>query len=268
MTLEPPSEEPTARAPLERESRTVDRAAKWLRNNIKRATPGNTESTPPTPDSTESTPQHRLIVGGLWDTIGPLQFEFIKGRGLEPHHRFLDIGCGALRGGAHFIDYLEPGGYHGIDRDELTLQAGREQELAPGVEEAKRPTFIVRDDFDFSRFGTTFDFALAQSVFTHLYLNSIHRALVNVSSVLADGGVFYATFFENTQWPTWLEPIVQWPGDEMMKVAPMTTMDADPFHYEFEALEWLAGLAGLRATYVGDWGHPRNQRMAMFDRVG
>jgi SAM-dependent methyltransferase len=205
-------------------------------------------------------------VGGLWDTVGPLQFEFIVGGGLKPHHRLLDIGCGSLRGGAHFIDYLEPGGYYGIDAEEWLIQAGREQELKSGLEEAKRPTFLVRDDFDFSGFGTTFDFAIAQSVFTHLTFNSIHRALVNVARVLANGGVFYATFFENTKGPTWLEPIVQWPGDEETTHEGVSRMDADPFHYEFEELEWLAGRAGLRATNIGDWGHPRNQRMAMFDR--
>ena len=208
------------------------------------------------------TPDHRAAVGGLWDVIGPLQFEFIKSCGLEPHHQFLDVGCGALRGGAHFIEYLDPGGYHGIDRDGWIIQMGREKELAPGLEEAKRPTFIVRDDFDVSGFETTFDLALALSVFTHIPLNSIHRALVNVASVLADGGVFYATFFENTHGPTYLEPIAHSPGDIV------TTMDADPFHYEFAALEWVASLAGLRATNLGDWGHPRNQRIAMFDRAG
>lgn len=229
--------------------------AKWRRSKDEREATGDAGSTP----------DHRALVGGLWDTVGPLQFDFLVGRGLKPHHQLLDVGCGSLRGGAHFIEYLDAGGYHGIDRDDWIIKQGREQELAPGLEEAKRPTFIVRDDFDFSGFGTTFDFALAQSVFTHIPMNSIHRALVNVAAVLAEGGVFYATFFENTHGPKWLEPIVQQPGNEASIV---TTMDADPFHYEFATLEWLAGLAGLRATYIGDWTHPRNQRMAMFDRAG
>src|SRR5947209_178803 len=49
---------------------------------------------------------HRTFVGGEWDTIGKLQFDFIVRQGLEPRHVLLDIGCGALRGGRFFIEYL------------------------------------------------------------------------------------------------------------------------------------------------------------------
>ena len=59
---------------------------------------------------------HRELVGGLWEELGVLQFEFLVKRGLKPHHRLLDVGCGALRGGVHFVRYLDPGCYHGIDR--------------------------------------------------------------------------------------------------------------------------------------------------------
>ncbi len=42
---------------------------------------------------------HRDMVGGMWEEIGRLQFEFLRARGLKPSHRLLDIGCGSLRGG-------------------------------------------------------------------------------------------------------------------------------------------------------------------------
>src|SRR5205807_6035012 len=58
---------------------------------------------------------HRAIVGGAWEEIGRLQFEFLTGNGLKPHHRLLDVGCGALRGGLHFIRYLDEGNYVGVD---------------------------------------------------------------------------------------------------------------------------------------------------------
>ena len=38
---------------------------------------------------------HRDMVGGMWDEIGRLQFEFLRARGLKPNHRLLDIGCGS-----------------------------------------------------------------------------------------------------------------------------------------------------------------------------
>lgn len=48
---------------------------------------------------------HRGAVGGMWDQIGKLQFEFMVKHGLKPEHKFLDIGCGSLRGGATSSDF-------------------------------------------------------------------------------------------------------------------------------------------------------------------
>ena len=46
---------------------------------------------------------HRRDVGGKWNEIGDLQISFMKSQGLESCMKFLDIGCGCLRGGRHFI---------------------------------------------------------------------------------------------------------------------------------------------------------------------
>ncbi len=46
---------------------------------------------------------HRNFVGGSWDELGQLQFEFLKKSGLGAEHKLLDIGCGCLRGGIHFV---------------------------------------------------------------------------------------------------------------------------------------------------------------------
>jgi hypothetical protein len=42
---------------------------------------------------------HRNYVGGMWEEIGKLQFDFLVQQGLKPSHCFLDIGCGSFRGG-------------------------------------------------------------------------------------------------------------------------------------------------------------------------
>ncbi len=56
---------------------------------------------------------HRNFVGGLWDALGQLQLEFLINSGLQPNHKLLDIGCGCLRGGVHYvIKYLK---YSGTD---------------------------------------------------------------------------------------------------------------------------------------------------------
>lgn len=54
---------------------------------------------------------HRSYVGGCWDEIGKLQFDFMLKEGLKPEHYFLDVACGSLRAGLHFIPYLEVGHY-------------------------------------------------------------------------------------------------------------------------------------------------------------
>jgi hypothetical protein len=35
---------------------------------------------------------HREAVGGLWDELGVLQFDFLLSKGLEAHHKVLDLG--------------------------------------------------------------------------------------------------------------------------------------------------------------------------------
>src|SRR5208282_4584116 len=72
---------------------------------------------------------HREFVGGMWDEIGALQFEFLKEQGLAPGHRLVDIGCGCLRGGVHFVPYLQKGGYCGIDLNASLIEAGRKELL-------------------------------------------------------------------------------------------------------------------------------------------
>src|SRR5436309_1445834 len=72
---------------------------------------------------------HRDAVGGMWDEIGRLQFEFIRGRGLQQGHKLLDVGCGSLRGGVHFARYLDAGNYYGTDLNPSYLKAGLEVEI-------------------------------------------------------------------------------------------------------------------------------------------
>src|SRR6516164_2727494 len=67
---------------------------------------------------------YRELVGGSWDEIGQLQLDFLVARGLMPHHRLLDVGCGSLRAGVKVVRYLDPGHYAGIDLHESLLDAG------------------------------------------------------------------------------------------------------------------------------------------------
>lgn len=199
-------------------------------------------------------------VGGMWDEIGELQFNFLVKNGLKPRHKLLDIGCGSLRGGVHFVRYLESGNYYGMDRDEMLLNAAREVELPRYGLSGKAASLVRRDDFDFSVFGAEFDYALAQSVFTHLPWNSIMRCLVNVERTLQKDGRFYATFFEDKNGGCRIAPMTHAPGGVE------TYPDKDPFHYEFGVFEELSARVSLEVEYIGEWGHPRGQMMMVFTR--
>jgi SAM-dependent methyltransferase len=196
----------------------------------------------------------RAAVGGMWDSLGELQLGYLKAVGLRPEHRLLDIGCGSLRGGVRFVEYLEPGGYFGLDVNSSLLDAGRRELETRGL--AGREVHLLADDaFRLDRFGVTFHFAVAISVFTHLFANQIARCLAAVRPVLAPEGALYFTYFEAPR-PGHVEPIVHEPGGIT------TSLDRDPFHYSREELRRLAAPHGLALDFPGEWGHPRGQVMA------
>lgn len=203
-----------------------------------------------------SNKDHRQFVGGLWDELGKLQLDYLIASGLKPGHKLLDIGCGCLRGGIHFIRYLDEGNYFGLDINQSLITAGKieidEEELS-----YKKPNLIVDDSFSLGRFGTKFDFMVSVSLFTHLPFNIIVRCLSNVRENLAADGIYYSTFFQAPE-PAHLEPIRQGSGNFFTKY------DSDPFHYSTDELFYMAKLAKLKLDIIGDWRHPKNQQMAAF----
>jgi SAM-dependent methyltransferase len=203
---------------------------------------------------------HRRAVGGAWDQIGKLQFDFMVRSGLQPSHRLLDVGCGSLRGGIHFVRYLEDGHYYGIDRQQWLLDAAVKVELRQAGLAGRTVHLLCQDDFDVTSFGVQFDYALAQSVFSHLPWNTILRCLANAQKVLRPGGKFYATFFEDPDGTHYTTPIHHTIGGVV------TYPDQDPYHYEFDVFAELARRTNLEATYIGSWSHPRDQMMIVFTK--
>lgn len=202
--------------------------------------------------------RHRAFVGGLWDEVGTLQFDFMRRCGLLPEHKLADVGCGALRGGIHFIQYLQKGNYYGLDINKSLVKAGKREIVTADLSD-KEPNLLISDRFDLSRFEVQFDYALAISLFTHLYMNHIAHCLLEVGRALKPEGAFYATYFEA---PTsaYARPIEHSPDIT-------THYDSDPFHYSFSEMEALADLVGMRVERVSDWNHPRAQRMLSFTRA-
>ncbi len=201
--------------------------------------------------------EHRQFVGGMWEEIGLQQFEFLKSEGLAPSHRLIDIGCGCMRAGVYFVPYLDKGRYCGIDINSSLIEAGKKELFKNPRNIKKEPDLRVSERFDLGQFKVQFDYALAASVFTHLYANHIGRCLVEVKKALKPRGKFFATFFPAPA-PLHLEPIPRLPKDIV------THYDQDPFHYAMPEMEMLAQFAGLSVKFIGDWGHPRLQQMLCF----
>jgi SAM-dependent methyltransferase len=205
---------------------------------------------------------HRQFVGGMWDEIGALQFEFLKRQGLTPDAYLLDVGCGSLRGGIHFIGFLEPAHYFGIDLNESLIGAGLSHEVpAAGLQDkVDRSQFHVTSRFDVP-FDQRFDYAVAVSVFTHLPLNHIQLALYQLSRAMKPGGRFFATFFERPPDTPFADSIA----------GPVITTypEQDPFHYPRSTMEWAGrSVADWDFHYIGNWNHPRDQRMVEYRLKG
>ena len=205
---------------------------------------------------------HRATVRGtaaFWEEMGKLQLEYLVGKGLEPSHYVLDVGCGPLRAGVHFIRYLEPGHYAGIDKRGDNLDRARKIELPRQGLVDKKPNLLVNGAFEFEKLGQQFDYAIAQSVFTHLPVNTITRCLVEMAKALRPGGRFFATIYENPQGKKFL-------GDIQQSERVTSHYDRDSYHYDLETLRAATEGTGLKMTYLGDWGHPDNQKMIQFSR--
>ena len=184
---------------------------------------------------------YKHFVGGMWDAVGHLQYEFLLSEGLLPGHRLLDIGCGSLRGGRFLISYLEPGNYMGLDKEKSLIEAGLKHEIPKGLILEKNPEFAVSENFDFSHFRHKPDYAIAQSLFTHLCRKDILQCLKQLRNHVSHCR-FYATFFEGESGAN-----------------PKTSHSLNPFFYNKDEMQAFADDSNWSFRYLGNWNHPRGQ---------
>lgn len=191
---------------------------------------------------------HRQYVGGFWTKIGLLQFNFLQAQGLMPSHCLLDIGCGALRGGVHFIPYLDPGNYLGLDCNQSLIERGIAQELGTLAYEERKPIFVVSDCFEFKRFPKIPHFSIAQSLLTHLVSADICLCLANLRNFVASKHLLFATFYRG-----------------LSAHNPKISHSQKGFHYTPGEMEGFGRVTGWKSTYIGHWRHPRHQMMMKYE---
>lgn len=193
---------------------------------------------------------HRRYVGGrnadVWYGMGKRQYHFLVARGLQPEHKFLDIACGSLRLGQFLIPFLRKGNYYGLEGEQSLIDSGLQQEMLYGVADLKKPHFTANYDFDFS-FIDDFDYAIAQSLFSHLTEADIRKCFRNLRPKAKSGSRFYFTFFE---------------GDSAQNTVAKSHANMS-WYYSKEEMERFATENGWKFEYIGDWNHPRKQMMAL-----
>ena len=181
-----------------------------------------------------------------YDLIAAMTFNLLTTLGLRQHHSLLDVGCGSLRIGRLLIPYLNRGKYFGLEPHQWLVEAGIRHELGEEIVQIKRPTFFFTDSPDaLVQKGISFDFVLAQSIFSHCGLDLIRGWLSAISRSLARDGALVATFLpdeKDSAKTGWVYP--------------------ECVNYRSATLERAAAEANLRFQIL-DWKHPR-QTWALF----
>lgn len=182
-------------------------------------------------------------VGGLWDEIGQLQFNFLIKHGLKEYNSLLDIGCGTLRSGRFFINFLRKSRYFAVD---FSIEAINAAKLLVDRENLgdKKPNFYCNSSgiIDPSVFGNGyFDFLLAQSVFTHLPSYLIESCFANIRPSMNDNSIFFFTFNQSCE---------------------NSISNHKDHSHRFDFFEECAHRHGFAVRLIEDYNHPRGQTMA------
>ncbi len=177
-----------------------------------------------------------------WLKIGQMQFDYLVKHGLKPDMRMLEIGCGNLRAGRLFIDYLDSGNYYGTDISPDILLAAQRTVEEYGLQR-KLPYLTLVTDLRLAFLPDGhFDVVHAHSVFSHSPLSVIDECMASVGRIMAPGGRFDFTF-DRTE------------GDEHQVLR-------EDFYYRTDTLLDLARRHGLMAEYMADWeetGHEQSK---------
>ncbi|MCE9616011.1 MAG: class I SAM-dependent methyltransferase [Lentisphaerae bacterium] len=139
---------------------------------------------------------YRAYVGPAsdYDLVAAMTFNLLTTLGLRQHHRLLDVGCGSLRVGRLLIPYLNTGHYTGIEPNSWLVAEGIERETGADQIRIKQPAFHYAASTDGLPAGTRYDFAVAQSVFSHCGSDLLKGWLAGLSSRLSARGALVATY--------------------------------------------------------------------------
>ena len=129
-----------------------------------------------------------------FEEAGRRQFDALIREGLKPESRVLDIGCGCLRTAWWLVRFSNPGCYFGIEPVRRRIDLGLEYLFTSEELTLKQPRFDSNPDFDFSVFGTRFDFFLAGSIWSHACKRQIETCLDSFVAHSTAASVFLSSY--------------------------------------------------------------------------
>lgn len=164
------------------------------------------------------------------------QLGYLKSRGLTPQATLLDYGCGALSAGVHFIGYLEPGNYVGVDISKKVLSEGQSRLERTGLSGRQPSLHLLDGNLDFILGKRQFDFLWAQSVLTHMPPEDILLLLRDIRRHMHGGSQLFTTFAKTSGKPR-QKQFKDW-------------------YYNQEFFIAAAVTHGFDVEFMPDWSHP------------
>ena len=174
-----------------------------------------------------------------WLAYGQLQYRYLIDNGLERHYQMLEIGCGNLRAGWRFIEFLDAGHYTGIDISPEILLAAQETVVERELQQ-KRPVMMLAHGIGLDALPADwFDVAHAHSVFSHTPLSVIEGYLAGLRRVLKPSGFFDFTY-NSTEGEEW------------------NFLEED-YYFSLDALTRAAARHGFDLTPMTGWKHKQDK---------
>lgn len=191
---------------------------------------------------------YKAYVGPVekYDVVSAMQFNILTALGLRENHLLLDIGCGSLRAGRLIIPYLLPERYYGIEPNKWLVDEGIKNEIGNDLIKIKKPRFSFNSEFHIDYPIKNFDYAIAQSIFSHASYNQISECLKKVKEYLKEDGQFVATFMVGTE---------DYKGDEWVYPECVT--------FTINSIKKIGFENGFVTSQL-NWFHPNDQTWFLF----
>ena len=137
-------------------------------------------------------------VGGAWEQVGQFQFHYLIAKGLRKDHKLLDIGCGTLRGGRYFIEYLDCGGYTGLDISPKALELAKSSSATRVCQTNNRGFYWTpTSDCDLRNSPDSTSISYRLNRCSRIYPKPIsRRCFSHIGAIMKTSSFFYFTFLD------------------------------------------------------------------------